>query len=71
MDLQVLLNQLGNANNPMAMMMGLLNPQQKQMANIFQKKNKEEQYEEIAKKCNELGISKEQLQGLIGMFTKR
>ena len=53
------------------MMMNMLNPQQKQMANLFQNKSKEEQAEEIAKKCNELGITKEQLQGIISSFGKK
>lgn len=51
-------------------MMNLLNPQQKQLANQFQNKNKQEQAEEIAKKCNELGITKEQLQSFIATIRK-
>ena len=47
------------------MLMGMLNPNQKQTANQFQNKSKEEQAEEIAKLCNEKGISKEQLQTII------
>ena len=71
MNIQNLLAQLGNSTNPMSMMMNMLNPQQKQMANLFQNKSKEEQAEEIAKKCNELGITKEQLQGIISSFGKK
>lgn len=71
MNLQNLLMQLGNASNPMQMMMGMLNPNQKQMLNVFQGKNSQQQAEEIAKKCNEMGITKEQLQEIIKVFNKR
>ena len=71
MNLQNLLMQLGNASNPMQMMMGMLNPNQKQMVNVFQGKNSQQQAEEIAKKCNEMGITKEQLQEIIKVFNKR
>lgn len=71
MNLQNLMAQLGNATNPLQMMMGLLNPNQKQMVNIFQNKNPQEQAEELAKLCNEKGISKEELQRMISMFNKR
>ena len=52
------------------MLMGLLNPSQKQQASQFQNKNKQEQAEEIARICNEKGITKEQLQNIISMFNK-
>ena len=48
--------------------MGILTGNQKQAVNQFQNKNKEQQAEEIAKVCNEKGISKEQLQGIINML---
>ncbi|MEE3417804.1 MAG: hypothetical protein VZQ62_00525 [Methanosphaera sp.] len=48
--------------------MGMLNPNQKQVVNMFQGKTTQEQAEAIAQKCNELGISKDQLQQLIGML---
>ena len=41
------------------------------MVNVFQGKNSQQQAEEIAKKCNEMGITKEQLQELIKVFNKR
>lgn len=50
--------------------MGLLNPSQKQQASQFQNKSKQEQAEEVARMCNEKGISKEQLQNIISMFNK-
>ena len=52
------------------MLSGMLNPNQKQVANQFQNKTTQEQAEEIARICNEKGISKEQLQNIIGMFHK-
>ena len=48
----------------------MLNPNQKQMANQFQSKSQQEQAEEIARICNEKGITKEQLQTIIGKFHK-
>lgn len=44
---------------------------QKQALNLFQQKNEQEQAEEIAQKCNQLGITKEQLQGIIGTLSRR
>ena len=54
----------------MALMMSMLNPSQKQMTNQFQNKSKQEQAEEIARICNEKGITKEQLQTIISNFHK-
>lgn len=70
MNIQNLLSQLGNATNPLQMMMSMLNPNQKQMANQFQSKTTEEQAEAIAKMCNEKGITKEQLQTIINQFKR-
>ena len=70
MELQNLMNQLRSASNPTSMLMGMLNPNQKQMTSIFQSKSTQEQAEEIANKCNQLGISKEQFQQLINMLKK-
>ena len=52
----------------MQMLMGMLNPNQKQMVDVFKGKTSEEQAEQIAKMCNEKGISKEQLQGILNML---
>ena len=71
MNIQNLLSQLGNATNPMAMLMGMLNPSQKQQASQFQSKTIQEQAETIAKLCNEKGISREQLQQIANTFTNR
>ena len=70
MNLQNLMSQLGNATNPMALMMSMLNPNQKQVANNFQNKSKEQQAEEVARICNEKGITKDQLQNIINSFRK-
>lgn len=52
------------------MLMGMLNPNQKQVASQFQNKSRQEQAEEVAKLCNEKGITKEQLQSIINAFNK-
>ena len=52
------------------MMMSMLNPSQKQVANQFQNKSKEQQAEEVAKLCNEKGITKEQLQSIINSIKR-
>ena len=51
--------------------MSILNPNQKQMVSQFQGKTNQEQAEAIANKCNELGITKEQFQSIIGMLNKK
>ena len=71
MNIQNLLSQLGNASNPFAMMMSMLNPNQKQQANQFQNKSAQEQAETIAQICNEKGITKEQLQQIANAFYRR
>ena len=70
MNIQNLIAQLGSAKNPMSMMMNMLSGNQKQAVNLFQNKTNQEQAEEIAKKCNELGISKEQLQSILQSFKR-
>ena len=70
MNIQNLMSQLGNASNPMTMLMGMLNPNQKQLVNQFQNKNNDEQAQAIADYCNKNNISKEQLQNIIGMMKK-
>lgn len=71
MNIQNLIAQLGNASNPMAMLTGMMNPNQKQQVSQFQSKTEYEKAEQIAKMCNEKGISKEQFQQIMGMFHKR
>ena len=71
MNLQNLLAQLGNSTNPMSMMMGMLTGNQKQAVDLFKNKTTEEQADAIAKRCNELGISKEQFTQIVSMFNKK
>lgn len=71
MNMQNLIAQMMNASNPMSMLTGMLNPNQKQQANLFQNKSAQEQAEEIARVCNEKGISKDQLSQIINMMNKK
>lgn len=71
MNLNNLLSQLGNATNPMTMITGMLNPNQKQMLNMFQMKDDNSKAQEIANYCNQNNISKEQLQSIINMISKK
>ena len=52
------------------MLMGMLNPSQKQQVNQLQNKTDEEKAEAIAKLCNEKGIDRQQLEQIISMFRK-
>ena len=71
MNIQNLLAQLGSATNPMTMMMNILNPNQRQMLNIFKEKNNQGQAQMIADYCNKNNISKEQLKDIINMIPKK
>ena len=71
MNLQALMSQLRGATNPLQMMMGMLNPNQKQMVSMFQGKSSQEQAEAIAQKCNELGLSKEQFSEIVQMLRNK
>ena len=71
MNMQNLVSQLTNSTNPLALMMSILNPSQKNQANQFKNKPMYEQAEEIAKMCNEKGITKEELQKIINTFSKK
>lgn len=68
MNLQNLMSQLTTASNPMSLMMSMLSPSQQQLTNQFKNKPTQQQAEEIAKLCNEKGITKEQLQQIINTF---
>ena len=70
MNIQNLMSQLGTSSNPMALLTSMLTPNQKQLANQFKSKPSQEQAEEIARICNEKGITKEQLQQIISSFKK-
>ena len=71
MNLQNLMSQLGNATNPIQMMMSMLSPTQKQTIDLFKNKPNQEQANEIAQKCNELGISKQDLEQIVGLLKRR
>lgn len=71
MNLQNMMNQLQRATNPTAMLSNMLNPGQKQLVNSFQGKTTQEQAEQIAQKCNELGISKDDFTKIVSMLNKR
>ena len=71
MNIQNLMSQLGNATNPMALMLSMLNPNQKQLANQFQNKSKQEQCQQIADYCNQNGIDKNKLQEIINMLNRK
>ena len=71
MNIQNLLNQLQTSTNPLQMMMSVLNPNQQQAINLFKTKPNQQQAEEIAKKCNELGLSKDDLAKIVQSFVKR
>ena len=58
MNIQNLLAQMKNASNPMTMLTGMLNPNQKQVVNQFQNKTGTDQAQAIADYCNQNGISK-------------
>ena len=46
----------------------MLNPNQKQLVNLFQSKSNTEQAEKIAQLANEKGLTKQDLQNIINMF---
>ena len=48
----------------------MLNPNQKQLVNMFQSKTDSEKAQQIADYCNKNGITKEQLQSIISVFKK-
>ena len=71
MNIQNLIAQMGNASNPMSMLMGMLNPSQKQLLNQFQSKNGNDKAQQIADYCNQNGITKEKLQEIINMIYQK
>ena len=71
MNIQNLMAQLTKATNPMAMMMSMLNPSQKELISQFQSKSGTDQAQAIADFCNKNGITKDKLQEIIGMLNKK
>ena len=53
------------------MLMGMLNPSQKNQVNQFQNKSDNEKAQEIANFCNQNNISKEKLQEIINMLNNK
>lgn len=70
MDIKNLINQLSLSSNPMMSIMGMLTPQQQNIANSFLQGNDEQKAQQIADYCNKNGINKQQLQGLINQMKK-
>ena len=68
MDIQNLLSQMASSSNPMQMLMGMLTPQQKQTAKMFQSQPSEKQAEMLANYCNQNGISKQQFTDIMRML---
>ena len=71
MNLQNLISQMGSSSNPMAMLMSMLNPNQKQMVNQFQNKPDTEKAQAIADYCNQNGIDKAKLQEIMTMLKNK
>ena len=53
------------------MLMGMLNPNQKQQVDLFKSKSGTDKAQAIADYCNQNNINKEQLQDIINMISKR
>ena len=70
MNIQNLLGQMMNSSNPMQMLMGMINPNQKALINHFQNQPSEKQAAEIARICNEKGITKNDLANIINSLRK-
>ena len=68
-NLQSLLSQLTMSNQPTQALLGLLDPQQKQIFSQMQGKSDLDKAEAIAKMCNEKGISKDQLSYIISYIS--
>ena len=68
MNFQNIMSQLQVASNPLQMLMSTLNPNQKQTLDLFKNKPTQEQAEEIARICNEKGLSKADLEQIVQLF---
>ena len=71
MNLNNLISQMGSSSNPMAFLMSILNPNQKQQVNQFQNKNESDKAQAIADYCNKNGIDKAKLQEIVNMLQKK
>ena len=70
MNLQNLMAQLMNAQNPAQMIMGLMQPNSKDLLNSFTSLSNEAQAQKIADICNQKGITKEQLTAIYNQLKK-
>lgn len=68
MNFQSIMSQLQGASNPLQLLMSTLNSSQKQSLDLFKNKPSQEQAEEIARICNEKGISKADLEQIVQLF---
>lgn len=68
-NLQSLMSQVMMSNQPVQALLGMLNPQQKQIFSQIQNRPNSEQAEIIAKMCNEKGITKDQLAQMVNYFS--
>ena len=71
MNIQNLISQMMMSKQPMEALLNLLSPQQKSIFNNINGQSEEKQAEEIAKMCNEKGITKEQLANMLEMVRGR
>ena len=71
MNFQSIMSQLQGASNPLQLLMSTLNPSQKQNLDAFKNKPSQEQAEEIARICNEKGISKAELEQIVQLFKSK
>ena len=63
-----LISQLMKSKNPTQSIMGMLNPQQRNLANNFMQQNEQQKAQYIADYCNQNGITRQQLADLINQF---
>lgn len=70
MNIQNLLSQMMSSTNPSQMLMNMITPNQRQAVSQFTNKTSEKQAEEIARMCNEKGITKDQLANIINALRR-
>lgn len=68
MNIGNILNQLKGATNKKQMIMSMITPEQKQMAEAFVKNPTIQQCEEIARRLNAKGITKDDLQQIASIL---
>ena len=68
MNIGNILSQLKGSTNKKQMIMSMINPEQKQMAEAFMKNPTMEQCEEIARRLNAKGVTKNDLQQIAAIL---